>query len=97
MASFTSINSNGYYFEERLARGNKFFDPLAAFGLFLDDFLLTQHGAPSYFKQVVKHTKFAGCNVDSSFRRGFDSFYGTSMSHPNQGTFHILLRFYGGC
>ena len=97
MAFFTSINSNGYYFEEQLARGNEFFDPFAVFGLFPDDFLLTQHGGPSYFKQVDKHRRFAGCNVDSSFQRGFDSFNGTSMSHRIQGTFHILLRCYGGC
>ena len=97
MAFFTSINSNGYYFEEQLARGNEFFDPCAVLGLFSDDVLLTQHGARFYFKQVVKHRNLAGYNVDSSFQRGHDSFYGNSMFHRNPGTFHILLRCYGGC
>ena len=49
------------------------------FGLFPGNFLLTQHGARFYFKQVVKYRTFARYHVDSSFQRGIDSFYGTSM------------------
>lgn len=51
MSSFTSVNDNGAYFADQIARDD--LDPFAVFGLHADDGQLTMRGARHHFRRVV--------------------------------------------
>ena len=53
MDSSVSVNENGSYFTEQLAKGKHDFDPFAVLGLFPDDIFLAQYGARKHCKRVV--------------------------------------------